>query len=97
MNFTPKETRTKIAAHIPGALDVALESYKEFSSHEHNEDAKTFSAHHTACKAAIAHIQLLIKLSEMVEGDAHEEDIASLQESRKAAEEELKRILGGEE
>lgn len=56
-------TRKQVAGFLPEALQKSLESYHRFSGSEIPEDAKGFSAHHTACKVAIAHIELLLKLA----------------------------------
>lgn len=70
------QTREAVAAFLPGAIAHALESYRRFSQEElqgaRAEDekdeaksltAKQFKDHHDACKVAIAHIELLIKLA----------------------------------
>lgn len=58
-----EQTRQQIAAFLPDAIALALTSYHRFSRQEPGEGAKEFSAHHSACKVAIAHIELLIKLA----------------------------------
>ena len=58
------ETRVKIARFLPKALSTALESYHEFCQMEIPDGAKGFSAHHSACKEAIAHIELLLKVAQ---------------------------------
>jgi len=58
-----EETRTRIAHYLPDAIDHAIQSYRSFYSTNSTEGAKDFGAHHTACKAAIAHIELLLKLA----------------------------------
>ncbi len=75
MNKIEEKTREQIATFLPEALNKALSSYQDFAS-GHNtgsqktktddvpQDAKAFKDHHDACKVAIAHIQLLIKLAE---------------------------------
>jgi len=57
-------TRMEIVKFLPHALGKALDSYKLFRNKKHHEEPKEFKAHHEACKAAIAHVQLLIKLAE---------------------------------
>lgn len=62
------QTRADIAAFLPGAIQTALDSYKMFSEAQITDDAcaptsQAFKAHHDACKVAIAHIELLIKLA----------------------------------
>lgn len=68
------QSREEIAKALPCALKTALKSYKNFMADEKTEDASTFKSHHDACKAAVAHIQLLTKLVEWVE--AAKEEIA---------------------
>lgn len=58
-----EETRKRIAGFLPDALDIALQSYHSFLRSDIPPDAKGFSAHHSACKIAIAHIELLLKLA----------------------------------
>lgn len=61
-------TKARIASFLPGLLQKALESYEIFATHDTPElEAKAFAAHHTACKVAIAHIALLIKLARQVD------------------------------
>lgn len=64
-NLTIKDqTREQIAAFLPEALRVALNSYQKFSNAGPEKDDKaSFKDHHVSCKAAIAHIELLIKLA----------------------------------
>lgn len=57
------DTRKRIATFLPDAIAQALTSYHRFSQQDAPEEAKEFSAHHSACKVAIAHIELLIKLA----------------------------------
>lgn len=57
------QTRARISAFLPDAIAQALTSYHRFADQNIPEDAKGFSAHHSACKVAIAHIELLIKLA----------------------------------
>lgn len=57
------KTKHDIAVFLPDAIAQALKSYYRFSQQSAPEEAKEFSAHHNACKVAIAHIELLIKLA----------------------------------
>lgn len=58
------ETRRQIASFLPDAIVRALTSYHEFSKSNAEEDeCKRFAANHSAAKAAIAHIELLLKLA----------------------------------
>ena len=61
-------TRRDIAAFLPHAIQTALDSYQKFSEAQiidsnSNPTSQEFKAHHDACKVAIAHIELLIKLA----------------------------------
>ncbi|MCB9988647.1 MAG: hypothetical protein H6868_04835 [Rhodospirillales bacterium] len=62
-------TRAQIAEFLPRALGTAIASYELFFDRqpEEKEDPKDFKAHHDACKVAIAHIELLIKLAKWAE------------------------------
>ncbi len=56
--------RTRVASFLSDAMAKALDSYHDFADQAPpTTDAKTFAAHHSACKVAIAHIELLIKLA----------------------------------
>ena len=58
----------QIAAVLPNAMQVALVSYQRFTATENEApDAKTFKDHHVACKPAIAHVELLLKLADFLE------------------------------
>ncbi len=62
------ETKTRIAAFLPEAIATALRSYARFAGHDApTEEARDFTAHHNACKVAIAHIELLVKLARWVD------------------------------
>lgn len=56
-------TRGKIAACLPEAIDQAIRSYRLYTAKEPETGPTGFGAYHTACKAAIAHLQLLLKLA----------------------------------
>lgn len=60
-------SRARIAAFLPEAIGKALESYYAFVAQEVSDDVKAFSAHHSAGKVAIAHIELLLKLARFVD------------------------------
>ena len=66
MTKIENKTRAAIAEFLPGAIAAALQSYSRFlddaAKASEDQDSKDFKAHHDACKMAIAHIELLIKL-----------------------------------
>lgn len=72
-------TREHIAAFLPDAVEKAINSYLKFAKKgvKTNEDDETepsdFKSHHDACKVAIAHIELLLKLAQWA--DIPEEDL----------------------
>jgi hypothetical protein len=59
--------RKDIAVFLPMAMQAAIMSYQNFLEEEATSDeprnAKSFKEQHDACKIAIAHIDLLIKLA----------------------------------
>ena len=84
-------TREQISDFLPDAIARALRSYYQFSQQDAPNEAKEFSAHHSACKVAIAHIELLIKLAKWadlpnanVEDKGHQVVLAAMmQEAQK--------------
>lgn len=58
--------RTRISIFLPKALSTALCSYEMFLEQGACEEAKDFKAHHDACKSAITHLELIIKLAEKI-------------------------------
>ena len=61
-------TRRHVAEFLPDALRRALESYHAFMRDRQMPDEPgDFSKHHNAAKAAISHIQLLLKLAQWAE------------------------------
>lgn len=63
---------------IGSAVDRALDSYTRFSAQPVPDDAKSFAAHHAACKAAVAHIDYLLRLNRWIEkGESNEADTLS--------------------
>lgn len=57
-------TREQIAAFLPEAIRLAVESYRSFMEKSaDNSDIKKFADHHKSAKVAISHIELLIKLA----------------------------------
>ncbi len=69
------KTRLQIAVFLPDAIAKALASYHTFTKDDFPTETKEFSSHHNACKVAIAHIELLIKLARWADlPDAQAED-----------------------
>ena len=56
--------RTKLARKLPAMLDAAIAAYQQIASSADGTDPKNFAAAHTGAKAALAHIEQIIKLAE---------------------------------
>ena len=68
MNEIHEKLRAQIEEFLPNAIKRALDSYFQFSIEDVEEkESKKFAAHHAAAKAAMAHIELLLKLAKMAE------------------------------
>ena len=100
-------SRGQIAGFLPDAIARALTSYQAFSERnamqgdDEDSAAKNFSSHHSACKVAIAHIELLLKLARWadlphVAAGTHNDQIM-LAGLMQEAEEELSRYRNMEE
>ena len=63
-----QEAKAQIADFLPHAIGTALKEYQDFiRGVPEIEDSKKFGAQYTACKTAIAHIDLLLKLAKWAE------------------------------
>lgn len=72
-----KALKAQISAQLETAATRVIESYQSFMNDEPDAgDARAFAAHHAACKAALAHLDLLLKLARLagVETDATGDD-----------------------
>lgn len=58
--------RESIAKFLPNALEKAISSYENYMNKDPKE-IKDFKAHHDACKVALAHIDLLLKLAKLAD------------------------------
>lgn len=69
--------KAQISAQLETAATRVIESYQTFMTDEPEAgDARAFAAHHAACKAALAHLDLLLKLARLagVEAEAGTDD-----------------------
>ncbi len=79
-----KMTREQIAKFLPDAIQKTLESYQEFMAQpvdvcddiKNDQTSKIFSEHHKACKAAISHLELLLKLAKWAHLPGEKDDEA---------------------
>lgn len=58
------QEREAIATFLPAAISRAVNSYRSFSGQIASHEPKEFGEHHKACRAALAHLELLLKLAE---------------------------------
>ena len=65
-NIIGEKTREQIAKFLPDAIARALTDYQRFSEKAHTESAE-FAKHHSACKTALGHVELLLKLAKELE------------------------------
>jgi hypothetical protein len=56
--------RCELVANVPALLSKATAEYRRFNEVSPSDDPKAFTAHQTGCRAALAHIQLLIRLAD---------------------------------
>lgn len=68
--------RHALAMLLPKAIDRAIASYEQFATQTPPDDAKAFSAHHSACKAALTHLDYLTKLAKWVEEKSQQETLS---------------------
>lgn len=62
--------RRQCQSSLPARIRDALAGYERFAAADPPEDAKGFAAWHAAAKAALAHVDLLVKLARWAEGKA---------------------------
>ena len=62
-----QKTKDFFLENIPEKLLNALSDYDCFTKQASPTDAKSFAAYHTACKSALSHILLLMKLLNLIQ------------------------------
>ena len=62
-------TRQRLALRLMHLAEQVAESYCVFAVGMVPDEPKAFAAHHAACKAALAHLDLLLKLTRAVAPD----------------------------
>ncbi len=55
--------RRELLANLPGLIGKAIRGYERFTANPAPDDAKGFVAYQAGCRAALAHIHLLVKLA----------------------------------
>lgn len=61
--------RKRLKKTLPEKISEVIASYENFSDQPVPDDAKGFSAHHSACKSAVVHAETLLKLARWTEDD----------------------------
>lgn len=84
-----EETRQEVAAFLPVVIRKTLQSYEEFIELSKSENSKDFSNYHSACKAAISHLEMLIKLAQLI-GVVEKNDDPSFKDMLRLAEERVR-------
>jgi len=59
-------TRDRLRRSLPETLAAVLDAYDAFAARPIPEDAKEFGAWQGGCKAALAHVELVLKLAARV-------------------------------
>ncbi len=88
--------REELIAALPGALDHALAAYREALAQPGAEEPRAFAAQQAACKAALAHIEALLKLARGLEDERFQQAAASESsggEAGESQEQALTRLL----
>lgn len=62
------DLRLRLAKILPGRIIAAVAGYEDFTGSEPPADSKGFAGWHAAAKAALAHVELLVKLARWAEG-----------------------------
>lgn len=60
---TIKALKTRLKKTLPEKISKVIDSYETFLEKGVPDDAKGFSAHHSACKSAVVHAETLLKLA----------------------------------
>lgn len=66
--------RAECRAELPGRIKAALDEYRCFVDTPPPDDAKGFAAWQAAAKAALAHVEGLVKLARWAEGETTADD-----------------------
>lgn len=66
---TLKSLKNNLKKTLPQKISEVIQSYENFAEHPAPDDAKGFSAHHSACKSAVVHVETLLKLARWTEDE----------------------------
>ena len=68
-----EDQTNQLLESLKSGLNKAIKSYRNLQQESISQDTKEFAAYHNACKAALMHIALLIKL---IQGNAPTESVS---------------------
>ena len=74
MNGEPEtpldDTVSDLAQRLPGLIETVLRRYLEFTSNKPPTEPRAFAAYSAASRAAMAHLEQLLKLANALNGEA---------------------------
>lgn len=73
---TLKALKNRLRKTLPEKISEVIDSYENFSEQPVPDDAKGFSAHHSACKSAVIHAETLLKLAEWTDAKTPADETA---------------------
>ena len=79
---TLKALKSRLRKTLPEKISEVIDSYENFSEQPVPDDAKGFSAHHSACKSAVIHAETLLKLAEWTDEKTDRQILELLNEAR---------------
>lgn len=59
-----RNLRNRLVRKLPAMLDAAIAAYQQIALTAPSDDPKSFAAAHTGAKAALAHIEQIIRIAE---------------------------------
>lgn len=77
--------RSSLSELLKPFISAVLNQYRFLQAMDVPSDAKGFTTHHMAGKAALSHLELLLKFVEAEKGDKEDEGLSALQAEAKEA------------
>ena len=62
-----EDNRRDLADRLPGLIETAFRRYQDFAGKEPPTEPRAFAAYSSACRAALAHLEQLLKLTRLPE------------------------------
>ncbi len=89
--------KTRLKKTLPEKISEVIASYETFSEQPVPDDAKGFSAHHSACKSAVVHAETLLKLARWTEDEKPAPDSGTMPDIEELLREARNEIDGFED